>query len=103
MVIGKADEYIVRLNQEWQTDSTIADIMLNDNKRYNIVGIIDVYSRRAVLHVSETSSSEAVLACLTKALNAFGKPESMRTDNGADFTSIRVKDTRYSANHLPTI
>lgn len=96
LAVGKADEYIVRLNQEWQIDSTIADIMLADNKRYNIVGIIDVYSRRAVLHVSETSSSEAVLACLSKALNAFGKPEVLKTDNGKDYVSIRVKDSLHA-------
>ncbi|MFL1781403.1 IS3 family transposase domain protein [Candidatus Hepatincolaceae symbiont of Richtersius coronifer] len=93
LALGQADEQIIRLNQRWEIDSTIADIMLNDNKRCVIVGIIDVYSRRAILHVSRTSSSEAVLGALLKAFNKWGKPEVIATDNGADFVSIRVKDS----------
>lgn len=90
VAFGKAGSDIKRLNQEWQIDSTIADIMLADGKRYTIVGLIDVFSRRAILHVAESSNSEAVATCIIKGLIKFGKPECIRTDNGKDYTSFRI-------------
>ena len=73
--IGNASQHITRLNQVWEIDSTPTDIMLSDGKRHNIVGIIDVYSRRAIMHISRTSTSEAVAACLRQALLTWGVPE----------------------------
>ncbi len=91
--LGKSDGDVIRLNQRWEIDSTKADIMLNDNTRCNIVGIIDVYSRRSILHVSRTSSAEAVKGALLKAFSKWGKPEVIASDNGSDFVSKRIKDS----------
>ncbi|MCK5297240.1 MAG: DDE-type integrase/transposase/recombinase, partial [Alphaproteobacteria bacterium] len=84
---GSYSEGIVRLNQLWEYDSTPSDILLSDGKRHNIVGVIDVYSRRLILHVSRTSTSTAVASITRKALINWGVPEIAKTDNGADYVS----------------
>jgi putative transposase len=88
---GRADANIVRLNQRWETDSTKGDLLLADGKRHNIVGIIDVYSRRLKLHVSRSSSATAVASCLRRALLDWGVPEQLGTDNGSDFVSHFIR------------
>ena len=89
---GSASAGIVRLNQQWEIDSTKGDVMLTDGRRHNVVGVIDVYSRRLVYHVSRSSSAAAVAACLRKALLAWGVPETLVTDNGSDYVSRHIKD-----------
>ncbi|UQZ89562.1 hypothetical protein C4J81_10240 [Deltaproteobacteria bacterium Smac51] len=76
--------------QIWEMDSTPADIMTSDGKRCAIVAAIDVYSRRAVMVVVNTSNSNAVAACIRKGLLTFGKPETIRKDNGADYSSNHI-------------
>jgi len=88
---GTTSAGIVRLNQVWELDSTPGDILLSDGTRHTIIGCIDVYSRRLVLHVSRTSSSAAVASCLRRALLAWGVPETARTDNGTDYVSRHVQ------------
>ena len=87
--IGNAAEAIKRLNQCWELDSTLADLMLADG-RYNLVGVIDVYSRRVKLLVSKTSKSSAVAALLRRAILDWGVPEQILTDNGKDYTSRHI-------------
>ncbi|WP_300555173.1 DDE-type integrase/transposase/recombinase [Desulfovibrio sp.] len=91
MALGSADAHIIRLNQEWQADSTKADIMLNDGKRYVIVAFIDVYSRRVCFFVSPSSTAAAVASCFYKALQLFGVPEILKTDNGSDYVSQHIQ------------
>jgi transposase InsO family protein len=86
VAMGSASEGITALNQRWEMDSTPADVMLTDG-RHAIIGTIDVYSRRLMLHVSKTSKATAVAACLRRALLAWGVPEMVKTDNGSDYTS----------------
>ncbi|MGD9638346.1 MAG: transposase [Alphaproteobacteria bacterium] len=88
---GSQSEGIIRLNQRWEYDSTPTDIMLNDGKRHNIVGVIDVYSRRLKLLVSKSSSAEAVATITRNCLLKWGVPETVKTDNGADYVSKRIK------------
>lgn len=83
---GDASAGIERLNQEWQFDSTPADLLLADG-RHSLIGGIDVYSRRAALHVSKTSKSSAIAALVRRMLLAWGVPEKVKTDNGQDYTS----------------
>lgn len=82
---GSRSEDVVALNQLWEFDSTPTDVMLADGKRHNIIGVIDVYSRRLKLHVSKTSRSSAITALLRKALLDWGVPEFVKMDNGADY------------------
>jgi putative transposase len=93
---GFADQSIVALNQRWETDSTATDIMLFDPERniktrHNIVGVIDVYSRRLKLYVSRSSSATAVASLLRATMLDWGVPKVLGTDNGSDFVSHYIK------------
>ena len=88
---GSQSENIIRLNQRWEYDSTPTDIMLNDGSRHNIVGVIDVYSRRLKLLVSNTSNTQAVTSITRACLLEWGVPEEVKTDNGADYASKHMK------------
>ena len=83
IALGKADEHVTRLNQVWEFDSTPGDIMLIDG-RHNLIGVIDVYSRRAKIHVSPTSKASAIAALTRRTILDWGVPEVAKTDNGSD-------------------
>lgn len=87
---GRADENIHSINQLWELDSTPSDVMLIDG-RHSIIGAIDVYSRRPIVIIHPTSSAEAICILLRKAILKFGVPNAVKTDNGKDYTSLRVK------------
>lgn len=87
---GSAAEHVVRLNQVWELDSTIADLMLSDGRRHAIIAAIDVHSRRLKLLVDRTSRAAGIAALLRRALLDWGVPEIVKTDNGADYTSRHV-------------
>lgn len=87
---GSASAEIHRLNQRWEADSTPADVELVDG-RHCIIGVIDVWSRRPMLLVSKTSKASAVALLLRQALLAWGVPESVKTDNGSDYTSLHIR------------
>lgn len=87
---GSASEGIERLNQRWEMDGTPADVMLKDG-RHAIIGVIDVYSRRAMLHVVRTQKAVSVAALIRRAILEWGVPESIKSDNGADYTSKHIK------------
>jgi transposase len=91
---GDASAQVSRLNQVWEFDSTPTDVMLKDG-RYNLIGVIDVYSRRPKLLVSPTSKAIAIAALTRRAILDWGVPEIAKTDNGADYVSkhlVRVFD-----------
>lgn len=90
VAFGSYSESVVRLNQLWELDSTPADVLLVDG-RYTVIGVIDVYSRRAKLLVSKTSKSVAIGSLTRRALLDWGVPESMKTDNGSDYTSRHLE------------
>jgi len=80
-------------NHYWELDSTPADVICMDGKRYSIIAAIDVYTRRVVFHVCETSSAYTISQLLAKAITKLGIPENVVIDNGKDYTS----------NHFETI
>lgn len=86
IALGNRSEHVLRANQLWESDATPADAQCIDG-RHTIVGCIDVFTRRARLVVARTSKSETVLATIRKSIVDFGVPETVKTDNGADFTS----------------
>ena len=88
--MGKMDENIKRLNQLWEFDSTPSDVMLTDG-RHSLIGIIDVFSRRAKVVIHPTSDSTGICLVIRKAILDWGIPEIARTDNGKDYTSIQIK------------
>ncbi len=74
-------------NHYWELDSTPADVICEDGKRYTVLAAIDVHTRRVVFHVSETSSSYSISQLLRKAILKLGIPENVVIDNGKDYTS----------------
>jgi hypothetical protein len=88
---GSASASIIRLNQRWEIDSTVGDVMLSDGRRHTVIGCIDVYSRRFKLHVARSSNSAGVLSLLRRCLLDWGLPEELGTDNGQDYVSLQVK------------
>lgn len=97
---GSRSEHITMPNEEWQLDSTIADgqqrvelaFNLTDGqtgeiRRHALIAAIDVFTRRAQVLVSRTSSANAVKAVTRNSILAFGLPQRVKTDNGKDYTA----------------
>lgn len=95
LAFGSYSADITRLNQRWEMDATPADWLLKevDGKkvRYTVSVIIDVYSRRAIVVVSRTPKTTTHCIALRLALLAWGVPEMIVTDNGADYQSEHFK------------
>ena len=89
--VGRADEGVGSLNALWEVDATKGDMLLSDGQRHIILGIIDVWSRRVLLHVTRTSPSTAVCTALRRAILAWGVPDAVRCDNGKEFISHHAR------------
>ena len=87
---GDADAQVVRLNQLWELDSTLADVICADGKRHAIVSAIDVWSRRTRVLVVPTSRATAIAALLRLCILEWGVPKAVSTDEGKDYTSRHV-------------
>ena len=87
---GNASANVERLNQLWELDSTLADVICADGKRYAIVAALDIWSRRARVLVVPTSRATAIAALLRRCILEWGVPEIVRTDEGKDYTSHHV-------------
>lgn len=80
-------------NQVWELDSTPTDVQLNVGgkaRRYSIIGAIDVFTRRLMVVLMPSSSSEGICLLLRKCMLTWGLPEPdsvVRTDNGSDYVS----------------
>ena len=74
-------------NHYWELDSTPADVICSDGKRYSVLAAIDVFTRRAVFLVAETSNSYNISRLLRKAILRLGIPENVVIDNGRDYRS----------------
>lgn len=84
---GNESEKAKYKNHYWELDSTPADVMCADGKRYAVLAAIDVYTRRVLFHVAESSSGYTISQLLRKAIIKFGIPENVVIDNGKDYTS----------------
>ena len=80
------NHWLTSLNQLWEIDASPVDALLNDG-RYTLYSVVDIWSRRMLVHISKTPKTEAVLEMVGKAIGAWGIPQILRTDNGSDFTS----------------
>ena len=78
---------IRRPNQLWELDSTIADVICRDGRRRALCAAIDIYTRSSLFLVAPTSRATALAALLRLCLLEWGVPETVRTDEGADYTS----------------
>lgn len=90
VAFGSRSEGVTEINQLWEMDSSPADVLLADGKRYTVLGCIDVGSRRGRLKLAKTSSGQGVCSLLRCSLLDFGVPGTIKIDNGADYTGFRV-------------
>ncbi len=91
--MGKRDN-TTHPNQLWEIDSSPSDAFIKLAEkllRVAFVCCVDVFSRRRIFWVVETSKSEAILALLRRCIKEWGLPEEIRMDNGADYASKAVK------------
>jgi len=97
---GSRSQSVKRPNQVWEIDSFWNDVVLKYKcqltetltvKRYSLIACIDLFTRRALLLLSDTSKAEAICQLLATAIIKWGVPEEVRTDRGKDYLSRRVK------------
>ena len=64
-----------------------------DGKAFRMLTVIDEFSRECLaIHVQRQIRSDDVLAVLTDLFALHGPPVHIRSDNGAEFTAIAVRD-----------
>jgi putative transposase len=73
-----------------ELDSTPADLMCNDGKRYTIIGGIDIYSRKVKCYVSPSSSGMGVAGLIRSIITGWGVPENFVRDNGKDYVCNQI-------------
>lgn len=101
--IGNASEKVKYKNHYWELDSTPADVICSDGKRYSIMAAIDVFTRRAVFHVAESSNAYSITQLLRKAILKLGIPDNVVIDNGKDYTSNHFMSVCYNLKINPII
>ncbi len=85
----KVEELIVRPNQRWALDF-VHDALAN-GQRIRLLTIIDVYTRECIKIVVDTSlNGRRVIRALEEAIEEYGSPEEILSDNGTEFTSNAV-------------
>lgn len=92
LALGSASEKAKHFLHYVEVDSTIADVMCSDGKRYNICGLIDIFSRKCKFLVTKTSSSWAIAGLLRNTILDWGLPENLVRDNGKDYGSQTITD-----------
>jgi putative transposase len=89
--VGKrrVETLITRPRQRWALDF-VHDALANGRK-IRILPIIDVYTRQCLkIVVAPSLSSKSVLKALEEAIEEFGAPEEIISDNGTEFTSNSI-------------
>lgn len=73
-------------NQEWALD--FASDVTAAGQRIRVLGVIDSFTRQClVLDAATSFPSRRVTRTLERAIAAYGKPQSIRSDNGPELTS----------------
>lgn len=93
---------LTRPNQAWATDITY--LRTTDGGSMYLVAFLDLYSRKALSwRLSNTLDTSFCLAAFNDALQLYGRPEILNSDQGCQFTSSAFLDaveaggaTRYS-------
>lgn len=103
-------------NQIWVADHHTLDVMVKGNdlskttQRIYLSAYMDVATRKMVgCYITETPNSDANLYCLKKAIQRFGIPEEVYTDNGREYLVHDIggrgrRKTAHDEGHrVPTI
>lgn len=90
------DGSCIRLRPEYRHHVWSYDFMqdrTHDGRVFRILNIIDEYSREYLaVKVARNLSHEDILACLTELFCQYGVPAHIRSDNGSEFTAIRLRN-----------
>ena len=121
--LGNKSANITRINERVEIDSTKLDVIINIadlarthglaitkedreswQKRYCLIGLIDVYSGVRCYHLSDTENSTGIARAIAKYISLYGKPECLVTDNGRAFTSKELQEilVRLDIKHSTT-
>lgn len=94
--IGSADDEITVPNQLWEIDASPADALLapgpdTEGGRWSLYVVQDVATRRIKAVLTKTPRTQAALHLIRLAIEDWGVPQFLRTDNGSDFVSHQMK------------
>ncbi|HEU4958979.1 MAG TPA: Mu transposase C-terminal domain-containing protein [Sphingomonas sp.] len=90
--LGRADAAVTHAHQIWEIDTTRADVLCKEGRK-SILGIVDVWSRRAFYLVCDSESGLSVRRALVGAMRRWGvMPEILRTDNGSGYINDTVPE-----------
>ena len=65
----------------------------HDGKAFRMLTVIDEFTRRCLaIHVDRKLNSQSVLECIADLFVQHGPPDHIRSDNGAEFTAIAVRE-----------
>ncbi len=77
-------------NQEWALD--FASDVTAGGQRFRVLGVIDRFPRKCLaLEVATSFPSRRVTRVLERAIAAYGKPQSIRSDNGPEFVARELR------------
>ena len=78
----------LKANEEWALD--FMSDALTDGRKFRVFNAIDHYSRFCVIsQASTTFPARKAIEYLERAIQLYGKPQRIRTDNGPEFISKR--------------
>jgi hypothetical protein len=92
LALGSASDKAKHFLHYVEVDSTVADVMCSDKRRYTVIGLCDVFSRKAKFVVTRTSNSWGIAGLLRATIADWGIPENLVRDNGQDYASRRVNE-----------
>jgi len=91
IALGDKAEAVVRFCQRWEADSTPADIICSDGRRYAGIGLIDIFSRLPRVVITETSKATGIAAVMRRGMMDWGIPEEFVKDHGQDYDSAHIE------------
>jgi len=85
----------LHFNSRWELDATPKDVLIKvggKELRFRATGIIECYSRQAIVLITRTVNAEATAAVLRLAFLRWGIPDAIWTDNGKEFSNRQIEN-----------